>query len=458
MRETGIKEKNDEEVAMSKFSTWCDNTQSFKNTAIKKAQNALAQLDADIEKAASDAAAAGQAIAGLDSDIATDEADKKEATEARAKGHADYVALHKDYSESIDAIERAMNVIKAGPQGQVSLVQTSLTELSQLPKIPAHAKQVITAFLQRDSEPMSALMQDAQEMVAAPEAAGFESSSGGVVQMISDLEAKFNDERDDLQKKEGEERHTANMLAQELTDQIEGAVRERKAQFSTKNKRLSEKAAAEGDHADTSAVLASDEKYLADITATCTQKRADFAKRQELRQGELDAVQQAIDIMSSDSVSGSGDKHLPGLVQKSTSLAQLRSSSTSPSQKAVASFLQNKARDTNSRILSLIAIKVSEDPFKKVAKMIKDMTIKLTEEATAEAEHKGFCDTELTTNQQTRDFKTEQSDSLNAEIEKLTADIAQYTSQIADLAAAISDSDRAVSEATEARTAEKAKN
>merc|ERR1712166_1020060 len=101
--------------------------------------------------------------------------------------------------------------------------------------------------------------------------------------------------------------------------------------------------------------------------------------------------------------------------------------------------------------------KVSEDPFKKVTKMIKDMIIKLTEEATEEAEHKGFCDTELTTNQQTRDFKTEQSAELNAEIEKLTADIAQYTSNVADLAAAIAEIDNAVSEATAARS-EKEKN
>merc|ERR1719262_1491750 len=134
--------------------------------------------------------------------------------------------------------------IKAGPQGQVSL-----TELSQLPKLPAKAKQVITAFLQRDSEPLSALMQDAQEMIAAPEAAAFEGSSGGILQMIYDLGAKFNDERDDLEKKEAEERHTCDMLAQELTDQIEGAVRERKSQSSTKGKRLTDKAAAEGDHA-----------------------------------------------------------------------------------------------------------------------------------------------------------------------------------------------------------------
>jgi len=130
----------------------------------------------------------------------------------------------------------------------------------------------------------------------------------------------------------------------------------------------------------------------------------------------------------------------------------------SPQQKAVASFLQNKAKQTNSRILSLIAVKVAEDPFKKVSKMIKDMIIKLTEEATEEAEHKGFCDTELTTNKQTRDFKTEQSAELNAEIEKLTADIAQGAAEISALSSAISELDAAVAEATEQRTAEKEKN
>merc|ERR1719321_2025048 len=99
-------------------------------------------------------------------------------------------------------------------------------------------------------------------MIAAPEAAAFEGSSGGILDMIYDLESKFNDERDDLEKKEAEERHTFDMLAQELTDQIEAAVAERKSQLSTKDKRESEKAAAEGDKTDTSAVLASDQKYL----------------------------------------------------------------------------------------------------------------------------------------------------------------------------------------------------
>jgi hypothetical protein len=57
-------------------------------------------------------------------------------------------------------------------------------------------------------------------------------------------------------------------------------------------------------------------------------------------------------------------------------------------------------------LLAALALRVQNDPFGKVKKMIKDMVIKLTEEATEEAEHKGFCDTELTTNKQTRDAKT----------------------------------------------------
>jgi len=447
----GKQEKQDEEVRFASFSTWCDNTKSSKDAAIKKGAASLESLAADIQAADADAMAAANAIAALNKDIGIWESDKADATAVRTKAKADYDALHKDYSESIDACERALNVIKAGPQGQVSLL-----ELSSLPHLSEKQRKTIMSFLQQ-SEPINALMQDAQE-IAAPEAAAFEGSSGGILDMVTDLEAKFNDERDALEKAEGEDRHSYDMLAQELTDSIEAATREVKAKSALKNKKLSEKAEAEGDSADTAAMKSDDEKYLADITATCEQKAADFAKRQELRQGELDAVSKAIEIMSSEAVAGSGKKHLPTLVQTGTALAQLRSQTMSPVQRAVASFLSDKARSTNSRILSLISLKVSEDPFKKVSKMIKDMIIKLTEEATEEAEHKGFCDTELTTNKQTRDYKTEESNSLKAEIEKLTANIAQGTMEIADLSAEIATLDASVAKATEERTAEKEKN
>merc|ERR1719271_2133941 len=141
--------------------------------------------------------------------------------------------------------------------------------------------------------------------------------------------------------------------------------------------------------------------------------------------------------MSSDAVAGSGAKHLPSLVQKGTALAQLRS---------------------NTMILSLISLKVKEDPFKKVTKMIKDMIFKLMEEATEEAEHKGFCDTELTTNKQTRDAKSTTVDELTAEITQLTAEAQKLAVEISDLGDQVKEIDDAVAKATENRNAEKAKN
>merc|ERR1719335_1028293 len=119
---------------------------------------------------------------------------------------------------------------------------------------------------------------------------------------------------------------------------------------------------------------------------------------------------------------------------------------------------EDKAQRTESRILSLLAVKVSEDPFKKVTKMIKDMIFKLMEEANEEAEHHGFCQTELATNKQTRDARTEDIESLKAEIEGLTAAIAKLGVEISDLSAAVTELDAAVAKATEDRTAEKAKN
>merc|ERR1719214_555076 len=111
--------------------------------------------------------------------------------------------------------------------------------------------------------------------------------------------------------------------------------------------------------------------------------------------------------MASGAVSGNSEKHLPQLLQsKSTSLAQLRSDSQSPNQKAVITYLKSQAARIHSRVLSALAVRVADDPFKKVKKMVKDLIVKLMEEANNEASHKGWCDTELSTNEQTRKEKT----------------------------------------------------
>merc|ERR1719181_1303437 len=105
-----------------------------------------------------------------------------------------------------------------------------------------------------------------------------------------------------------------------------------------------------------------------------------------------------------------------------------------------------------------MALSAEANPFGKVKKMIKDLIVKLMEEATEEAEHKGWCDTELTTNKQTRDKKTAEVNELNSDIEDLTATIQELTQDVADLTKAVKELDADMAKETEERSKAKAAN
>jgi len=153
---------------------------------------------------------------------------------------------------------------------------------------------------------------------------------------------------------------------------------------------------------------------------------------------------------------------LPQFIQlKSTksSMSMLRSSADSPLRKKLVSFLAQRAKESRSRLLTQLAQKAAAGgPFDKVKKMIKDMIVKLMEEATEESEHKGWCDTEMGTNKQTREDKADSVSTLMAESEELDAKISKLSDEIAELSDAIAEIDAAVADATALRTKEKAKN
>merc|ERR1719171_211800 len=160
--------------------------------------------------------------------------------------------------------------------------------------------------------------------------------------------------------------------------------------------------------------------------------------------------------MSSPEVSGNAEKHLPQLVQ--TSLLQLRGDSSSDGQAKAAAFLQRRAKLLGSRYLALAAARAVADPFKKVRKMIKDLIVKLMEEANAEADHKAFCDTELATNKQTRDNLSAEVDKLMADLDAKTAESEQLAVDITKLSDDIAEIRKQQEEATNLRQEEKEKN
>ena len=55
---------------------------------------------------------------------------------------------------------------------------------------------------------------------------------------------------------------------------------------------------------------------------TFEQKAADFESRQQLRAEEIEAIEKAIEIISSAAVQGNAEKHLPTLLQSSLHFGQ----------------------------------------------------------------------------------------------------------------------------------------
>merc|ERR1719331_96498 len=314
----GKKEKNAEMVQFAAYKQFCSDTQAQKQTAIKEANEQIEVLKADIEQANANAEELGEQIAKHDEDISCWEGDLKASFKVREIENQGYILTHKDYTESIQAIEDGIATL----QNQNHDVEqaAALLQLSSL-RMPEKAQRAIDAYLQSDP--------DADENLAeaAPEAHAAVFHSQGLIDMLSNLQAKFIDERDELEKMETEAKQSYEMLTMDLKSQIDKATAARTEKQAAKGKALQDSADATGSQTDTTTTRDDDTKYLADLTATCEAKAAAFAERQTLRAEEIEALNKAIEILSSGAVAGSADKHLPALAQtKKTSLAQFRTS------------------------------------------------------------------------------------------------------------------------------------
>jgi len=126
-------------------------------------------------------------------------------------------------------------------------------------------------------------------------------------------------------------------------------------------------------------------------------------------------------------------------------------------QQAVA-LLAKKGRALGSKELIALSLAAAGNPFEKVIGMIEDLITRLKEAASAEAEHKAWCDEQLHANKNKRNKKTAQVDKLIAEIRAMEASIADMAATIQTLVEEQAELAKSMQEATVFRTAEKEEN
>jgi len=458
MVQKGTEDKQAEEIQFARYKSFCTNTISHKQSAIDKNNELMEVLSADIEKFEAEAARLTEEIAQQDLDIATWEGDSVAATKVREIENADYIATTKDYTSSINAVDEGIAYIHAQQKDVVQGNGKGASALNQLKTsslVPDHAREIIAAYLHKG-------VSDENLAVAAPEARAYESQTEGVTDLLTGLGGKFEGEKVDVHEEEGEAKHNFEVLIKNLRFQIDSATTSRSEKAKAKARYLQKAANAKGQLVDATGTRDADTKYMDDLDTTCQKKSSDFANRQQLMTEELTAIEKAIEILSSGAVAGNSEKNLPQFMQlkqkSGTALLQIKADSQNPAQIKVAAFLKEQGMKFNSRLLSALSTRVSSDPFRKVKKMIKDLVVKLMEEAAAESEHKGWCDTELSTNAQTREEKTEAVELLSSEIDELDASINSLAEQLADLTSQVAELNDSMSKATAERSEERAQN
>jgi chromosome segregation ATPase len=260
--------------------------------------------------------------------------------------------------------------------------------------------------------------------------------------------------------------HNFAMLKQSLEDAIK--VEKKEMSEAKKAKAIAEetKAAAEGDLERVTKEIADDKKKLKDLQHECMTAAEEHEQEQKERSEELGALAAAKKVLK-EKTGGAAERTYGELVQEPTSFLQLRTrtrtrASMRQVESKIVTLLQSLAQETQVRELSMLAVHIrsemltSADPFAKVKGMIQEMIEKLVAEAQEEADHKAFCDKEMSETKAKMEDKQEEVDDLSTKIDKSAAKVAKLKEEVATLEKELMKIAEEQKVATEMRESEKA--
>jgi len=446
MKVKGVAMMAEEAKTYAAYAEWVSDQETELGFEVKTSNSDIESLLAVIAKADNDVHKLGSSVNELDNEVATAEGEKADSTALRKKEHEEYVKLSTDYSESVDALNGAIQTMNSKnydvPQAMALMQSMAAAKPAMRP--------VLAAFLQEKDETAK----------GGPAVAAYEFQSGGIVQLLEKFQKKFEGELAEVEEEESNQAHNYDLEMIHLADTIAYLKKEIEEKSVLKTKRASESAFAKSDLASTRGDLSEDVKTLKDMKATFAAKSDTFKANQEVRKQELEAIGKAVEIISDPSVSGSYGKHVSLVQIAQTSFLQVRSEGAArvSARQRVVSFLNKKAQVLSSEVLKTLAAQAASNPFDKVVEMIKGLVAKLKEEAAAEAEHKTWCDAQLKTNKIKREKKTGKANKLEATIEAIGESISSMGQRVATLSKQQAELASAMSQATAQRQLEKSTN
>merc|ERR1719313_3313439 len=397
-------------------------------------------------------------IAKLAAEIEEMEEARTNATKIREAEHAVYMKSKTELDETITSMKECM---------EGGFLQ---------------AKTLIEAWggkQEQHSRVMHQFMQKKQKAEPTDYAAKFEDRGGGdatyvakggdVTEILKKMLMEYEDDLVALDKAEAETK-----AAYDLADDAKGLA----IDAATKTKKTKEKVLGEKGQelANTQSDLKeAEDGYLADTTVlketitTCKKREDQFNQHMKTRDGELEAMQQAIEIM--EKVTGVRTPESKGVATTAEipDFIQLRSVHSKKQFKdpraAVLAVLRKAGKGKGAAALSKLADKIEKlqvgqmpgsGMFDSIKNMIQKMIFHLMDEQ--KNEHKHWCDKELTNTDLMIKEKTEKKNDADATITQLAEKIQNLKNGITSNQDAVALAEEEIASRTEDRAAEKAEN
>merc|ERR550537_214211 len=102
---------------MEEYSKWCDSESNEKEDAITSAKRTIGDLEAEMNDASARIGELSTEVEELAGKISSTEADLKAATKLRKEEQGSFAANEKELAETVDALERAVTLMKRNQVG-----------------------------------------------------------------------------------------------------------------------------------------------------------------------------------------------------------------------------------------------------------------------------------------------------------------------------------------------------
>jgi len=425
--------------------------------SIKTSTDEKEDLDAKIAKSSSKIESATSTLQETSQGIETDEAELSKATEVRETEKADFATSEQDLLDTMDSMTRALGVLEkeAANKGK----SESLLQVQQAPNILFALEAMVSKSLisTADRDGLSAFLQNSEHQ--APAVPAYEPKSGGVTDLLRDLQDKAKTELYNLRTKETQSKNDYQMLSQSLKDEIKYA-KEKVAQLqSAQAEESSDKASNEKDLKEATTNFAEDSKELEELTAECRRKKEDYEEESKEHADELQALATAKDALTKNT--GAAESGTYSFLQ----LAE-ESSAGYPG-KEVVQLLRDAARRTDSTAISLLARQVSnlirdaqpaqgKDVFASIKTLISNMISSKEKSVLEDTSHAAQCKNDMKTATEKVGAKTSEFRKYQNKIDKLVSKSAGLKAEVSELQKALSSLAEATATATAIRRKESA--